>query len=353
MKYSSLILVISAITVISCGKKEDAASPRSIVNVEVKKADSVSLGHGVTFSGQVEPVLQSVVSTRIMGQISKVYVKEGELVGKGDLLVSIRSNDIKARQQQVVASIDEVKAAYENAKNDFQRFQKLYGAGSASKKELEDMTTRYKMAEARLASVSTMENELDEMVSYADVRAPYSGVVTQKFLNEGDMASPGMPLLAIENNSQFKIVFLVPESEINFIQLGDSLSVTVHAIGQSANGVVSEVSPSRIHSGGQFKVEAFLDASSLKLVKSGMNVAVAPYHLQKKSVSVLRNALVFRGQLTGLWCVSDQGLAVLRWVRTGLLTEHQAEILSGLSVGDTYISSTSGRLYDGAKVQIN
>ena len=94
-------------------------------------------------------------------------------------IAAIRSNDLKARQNQIAATIDEVQAAFENAQNDFRRFQSLFDAGSASKKELEDATTRFKMAEAKLASVSTMKDELNEMASYADLRAPYNGVVGQ------------------------------------------------------------------------------------------------------------------------------------------------------------------------------
>lgn len=353
MRYGVFILGLAALlTVSSCGKKQDAAENRPAIKVVVKQADSAFLGHGITFSGKIEPVKQSVVSTRIMGQISQFYVSEGQLVKKGDLLVSIRSNDIKARQNQVAASIDEIKAAFENAENDYRRFQSLYASGSASKKELEDMATRFKMAEARLASVSTMEDELAEMMSYADVRAPYAGVVTQKFLNGGDMASPGMPLLALEGGDRFQVSFLVPESEINAIQIGDKVTLSVHSTGQKAQGVVSEVNPSRIHSGGHYQVVAQSDDFERQKAKSGMTVLVVSDKLQKKSVTVDRKALVNRGQLTGLWCVTDQGQTLLRWVRVGLVADHQAEILSGMTVGDSYVLSASGRLYDGAHVAL-
>lgn len=354
MRYSVLIIGLAALlSVSSCGKKQDAAENRPTIKVEVKQADSAFLGHGVSFSGKIEPVKQSVVSTRIMGQILQFYVSEGQLVNRGDLLVSIRSNDIKARQNQVAASINEIKAAYENAESDYRRFKSLYDSGSASKKELEDMTTRFKMAEARLASVSTMEDELAEMMSYADVRAPYAGVVTQKFLNGGDMASPGMPLLALEGGDRFQVSFMVPESEINALHIGDKVTVTVHTTGQMAQGVVSELNPSRIHSGGHYQVVAQSDEFDRQTIKSGMTVLVVPDKLQKKSVTVDRKALVTRGQLIGLWCVTDQGQALLRWVRVGLVADHQAEILSGLTVGDSYILSASGRLFDGAYVAVD
>ncbi len=353
MKYSILLLLVLMFSFSSCGNKEEVADNRSKVKVTVKQADSCFLGFGINFSGRIEPVKQSVVSTRLMGQVSRIFVKEGQPVNQGDLLISIRSNDLKARQNQIAATIDEVQAAFENAQNDFRRFQSLFDAGSASKKELEDATTRFKMAEAKLASVSTMKDELNEMASYADLRAPYNGVVGQKFLNEGDMASPGMPLLSMENHNHFQIVFQVPESDINSIQVGDKLSVTVHATGQMVQAVISEINPSRLHSGSQFQAVAQSDGLDGKLVKSGMTVLVAPHNLQKKSVSVDRKALIERGQLTGIWVVANQKQALLRWVRVGILNDDQAEILSGLSVGDSYVLNATGRLYDGVQVELN
>ena len=114
MKYSILLLLVLMFSFSSCGNKEEVADNRSKVKVTVKQADSCFLGFGINFSGRIEPVKQSVVSTRLMGQVSRIFVKEGQPVNQGDLLISIRSNDLKARQNQIAATIDEVQAGRQN-----------------------------------------------------------------------------------------------------------------------------------------------------------------------------------------------------------------------------------------------
>mgnify|MGYP003573831630 FL=1 len=99
------------------------------------------------------------------------------------------------------ASKVEVTSAYESAAKDMKRYEALHASNSASDKEMEDMRTRYQMTKAQLDAVKQMEKEVDENMRYASIRAPYSGIVTNRFVEEGDLANPGMPLLSMESKS--------------------------------------------------------------------------------------------------------------------------------------------------------
>lgn len=351
MKYRILISIVGvALWWNACTPAPSAESKPERVAVTVEKVLLQNRGDLVSLSGTVEPVRQSVISTRIMGQISRYLVHEGELVKAGQLLVSIRSNDIKAKAEQVAAGIAEAEAAFENAKLDYARFQALKASGSATAKELDDMTARYKMAEARLEAARKMEVEVAEMMDYAQIRAPYAGVVTQVFLNDGDMASPGMPLVAVEGVGAYEVKFLLPENLISKIEVGQEVSVEIPSVSAQLTGKIKEISPSRIHSGNQYQATAWVDHWNGLAVKSGMFARVGLVRGDEMSLMIDNKHLIYRGQLIGIWGVTADKKAILKWVRIGKAVGNQTEILSGLGEGDFWITGSTGRLYDGAPV---
>jgi RND family efflux transporter MFP subunit len=276
-------------------------------------------------------------------------------VKRGDLLLKIKSKDIKAKRAQVNAKMVAAKSAYSNAEKDYMRFKALFEQGSASQKEMDDMTTRYNMSKANLKAIKEMGAEIDEMLKYADIRAPYDGVITQKYMNEGDLASPGMPLLAIEKQSDFIVKARVPESEISIVKKGDKVKVKVKALGDMlVDGLVNEVNPSATYTGNQYEARVLLKATDMQKDKlfSGMYVSVLLSKGGVPTVMIPKNVLIKRGQLTGLYIVSTSGTAMLRWVRTGKVIGDKIEILSGLSNGEEYIKSYKGKIWDGAVVDV-
>ena len=341
----------------SCGNKEhDAASEANTETVAVKVATAKleDFPMETSFSGKLEADKQSNLSTRIMGQITSIFVKPGQKVSKGDLLIQIRNQDILAKKAQVEASKAEATTAYESAAKDLKRFEALHASNSASDKELDDIRTHFQMIKARLAAVEQMEREVEENIRYSSIRAPYSGIVTGKFVNEGDMANPGMPLLSIESPSLWKVYARIPELEIGSVKLNDPVKVRFTALpGVELEGTVSEINPSSTNTGSQFEAKILLNADAAKSIDlySGMFATVLHEKGTQKMIRVPQSCLVNRGQLTGLYVIGTNDKALLRWVRTGKTYGDSVEILSGLNNDEMYVVSGESKLYDGAIVE--
>lgn len=309
----------------------------------------------LTASGKIEAVNSAALSTRSMGFVNQVNVNVGDKVNKGQLLVSINNTDLTAQRARANANITEAKAAFKNAEKDYLRFKNLFADKSASQKELDDRTVQYQMAEARMNAALQMKNEIESQFTYVNLRSPFSGKVTQIATQEGDMAKPGIPLIWVEAPGSFEVNVLIPESEIAQIQSGAEVSVNIKAINTSVKGTVTELSSSAKNTGGQYMVTVVLQKSEAKIF-SGMYAAVEfLLDKQPKSDKVLLplEAIVSRGQLKGIYTVSANNTAVLRWLRLGHTFGDKVEVLSGLTADEDYILSANGKLYNGAKISIS
>lgn len=349
-------LALSGLFMQSCGGESTAKeTAKAEVKVRVEIAKLANQPELMSFSGKLEAETHSNLSTRVMGQIEKINVETGQKVSKGQVLVQIHAKDIQAKKAQVKANKLEAEAAYNNAKKDYDRFTVLFEQKSASQKEMDDVSTQYNMAKARLEAVIEMGVEVEEMLRYTTIKAPYNGVITKKYKNEGDLASPGIPLVAIEKPNQFKVMARIPETEISKIKKNDPVLVEIKALGDvKVNGVVAEVNPSAQYTGNQFEAKIVLqpDADQKAKMFSGMFANVIIEKGGMPSILVPKNVLVNKGQLIGIYTVSQSGTAMLRWIRTGKINGDMIEVLSGLRDGEKFILSHSGKIWDGAKVEI-
>ncbi|WP_274475769.1 efflux RND transporter periplasmic adaptor subunit [Mangrovimonas aestuarii] len=349
------VLMIALAT--SCGKDKEPKTmiDTPAVEVEVGKVQSNKSNAFIAASGKVEATNHATLSTRMMGFVEQLPAKVGEKVQKGELLVVINNSDLVAKRAQVNAGISEAEAAFKNAEKDYNRFKNLFLEQSATQKELDDITARYEMAQARLESAREMKKEVEAQFAYSNIRAPFGGVVTNTFVEKGDLANPGRPLVALESSGKgFEIQASIPESEIASVKLGDSVSVTITSTGTDLKGTISEVSTSAQHTGGQFLVKVALDSSGKNLM-SGMYATVKiPVEKVSNQTAVLipTSALVNKGQLNGVYTVSEKGTAILRWLRLGRTYGKQVEVLSGLGLNETYIVNAQGKLYNGVKVNV-
>tara|TARA_R110000868_G_scaffold174940_1_gene411798 strand:- start:5136 stop:6215 length:1080 start_codon:yes stop_codon:yes gene_type:complete len=358
MKKIITLISISLFILTSCnGEKKEAVAESPAIAVKVSGVSENDNSPFVSASGKIEAENSADLSTRMMGYVTKVYVTIGQKVSAGQSLVSINNSDLQAKKAQVDASILQATAGYNNAKKDYDRFVALFKQQSASQKELDDMTARYEMAKAGLEGAKQMRNEVLAQFNYSNITAPFSGVVTNTFVKEGDMANPGMPLVSIEGASKLQVTAMVSEGDITSIKKGMPVKVLVKSSNEKLTGKVSEVSVSAKNTGGQYLVKINLDKPDSSVL-SGMFVNVQ-FPVENKStatpntmVLVPESALVRQGQLTGIYTISTENIAILRWLRIGKTFGNQVEVLSGLSANEQYIVSAEGKLYNGAKVSV-
>ena len=352
-----LALVTLSLIVLSCGSdpKKTMADGMNPVSVKTNAVQADQNNPLITASGKIQAANSANLSTRMMGFVSKIYVNVGDKVSRGQLLISINNTDLQAKRAQVNAGITEATAAFSNAEKDYTRFKNLFAENSASQKELDDMTANYEMAKARLEGVNQMKNEIDAQFTYANIRAPFNGVVTNKFIEAGDMANPGMTLIAVESPKQFEVTAMVAESDISQIKTKAKVDVLVKSMNQSISGVVTEVSTSAKNTGGQYLVKIALDKTDVNIL-SGM-FATVQFPVEKTAktkamIMVPTSAIVANGSLKGIYTVSEQQTAMLRWLRLGKTYGDNIEVLSGLNADEQYIVSAEAKLFNGAKVTI-
>ena len=359
MKNRKHIIALSlgiAIFATSCGDKETKATTNTTpaISVEVRTTSQNTDTDFLSVSGKIEAINSANISTRMMGYVDKIYVDMGDKVTNGQLLLSINNTDVSAKLAQVNAGITEAQAAFNNAQKDFERFTTLFNEKSASQKELDDITANYEMSKARLNAAKEMKNEVNAQLSYANIRAPFTGVVTNKFIKAGDMANPGMPLLEVEAPGKFQVMAMVPESEILGIQNNTKVDVLLKALNKTVKGNVTEISTSAKNTGGQYMVKVVLEETDANVL-SGMYATVQfPVKAKESSSAILipLEAVVENGQLSGVYTVSESNTALLRWLRLGRTIGDDVEVLSGLSADEQYIIKSEGKLYNGANITI-
>ncbi|MDE3252685.1 MAG: efflux RND transporter periplasmic adaptor subunit [Bacteroidota bacterium] len=336
---------------------KDAGQEAAIPVIVGQPASGESSGFSI--SGEVASSQTANISTRVMGYITRLNVKVGDHVNKGQLIASISNNDILAKRAQVDAMIAEAEAAAKNAQKDFDRFTALYQQQSASAKELDNVTLQYNAAKARVESARQMRNEVNAQLSYTSLTAPFSGTVTQKLADAGSMASPGMTLVTIEQSGNYEINASVPESEINQLKQGIPVNVQIKSINRQFIGTLTQINPSSQFTGGQYLVKISVPEKEKAGLYAGMYANIDIPNTNKKTSATVPSAvlvpvasIIHKDQLTGLYTISDHQTALLRWVRLGKTYGDQVEVISGLSSNERFIVHADGNLYNGALVRI-
>jgi|GEM_PF-585911 len=337
-----------------------AAAPMEPTAVTTRVASYRPLGAELAATATVEPVRRTMPGTKILGRVDRVQVHEGQKVAAGALLAKLESRDLEASVRQAEAAVSSAEAQLTNAKAQFERIQELEGKGSATRKNLEDATSGYQMAQAGLEQAKANLASAKVTLGYAEVRTPFAGWVVEKRIEEGDMVQPGAPLFTVEDLDPVKVVAEVPETEIAGLSPGDPATVEVTAVGFRGSGTIDRIVPSGDRRSRTFRVEVRQPNPDGQL-KSGMFARVALQMAgSRPALLVPVSALVARGQLEGVFVAEPpkeaagggpNAVARLRWVRTG--ERHQQdgeddiEILSGLSEGETYVVDPPTGLVDG------
>ncbi len=332
-----------------CGGTEEASTTVSeSIQVEIGQVRSSMAISTKQLSGSVKSETRSEIGTKILGEIETIRFEIGEQVQKGQVLIQIKDDDLQARKAQIESGLEEVNANLELVEKDYNRFKTLFEQGSATQRELDEVQTTFASTKASKEAVEHQLREMEDMLSYTRITAPYTGVIAARYVDEGDIANPGMPLIALEKEQTFEVEVTVPESSIGFLNIGDTLAVSIPTTGTKIDGVVDEISSSGDPMSRQFKANISVHAAGG--LRSGMYAEVAIRKEDRSTLFVPKTALVERGQLAGLYAVSANNNAVLRWVTLGIEQEDMVEVLSGMKDGEQFVVNASAIHFDGQKV---
>jgi RND family efflux transporter MFP subunit len=350
-----LLFIIVSLIAVSCrsGSSQPENTP---LTVHAERLVPIAAPTSYSYPGTIEGHRRITLSTKIMGQVSSFPLEEGSSVMQGQVIAKIRSGDLEAKRSQIQASKEEAAAAFRNIETNYKRMKALYERKSATQKEFDDITMAYDIAKSKVATTEQMDKEISDMLGYATITSPISGSIVAKFMQEGDMASPGMPIVAVEDARTLDVRLSVPESEVHLFKRGDRVIVNVDALGRDVklSGIVDEVNQAGDPMTRQFHVKVRLSPSNEVALKSGMYATVILEAGETRStIAVPASYLVRRGELDGVFTVDKANEALLRWVRTGKqLANGRVEILSGLSAGEFVVTSVDDRLRDGMTVVV-
>jgi membrane fusion protein, multidrug efflux system len=381
MRFPILIPALGAILLAACGAQppREARTEVKAAPVAVRTFTAQTAEWPVFYeaTGTVRARSAAVISSKVMGYVREVAVRAGDRVRAGQLLVRLDSRDLEAQYLQAEAARNEArsgiaeadsaiaaaKANLELAQVTHKRMSDLFEKRSISSQEFDEAAAKlkvagagYEMAVARKTQLASKIAQAEQgfrgaeiMRGYAELAAPVSGVVTEKSVEPGNLATPGAPLLTIEAEGDYRLEAPVEESRLSAISPGQTATVLLDAIGHSLNGRVSEIVPAVDAASRAFTVKIELPPSPL--IRSGM-FGRAQFALgRRQALSVPAGAVVQRGQLSSLY-VADSGVARARLVTLGASLDGRIEVISGLSAGDRVIFPAPEGLADGARVEV-
>lgn len=348
------VLFLGSTIITSCGSDPKPPADDQLVPVDVRTAEKHTSQSTHVFPGQVESKNQADLSTIVMGTVTGVAVDVGDEVHKGDILAHIKDDQIQAQKKQLEANRVQAEANLENTEKNYNRIKNLYAEESATSKELDDISTMYEIAKANMEALEASLREVNEMLDYTVIRAPFDGIVSRKHADEGDMAAPGHPILTIADPGELKITATVSERLINRVEEGSEIVVSVASADiKHAAARLTSISRAGDPASRQYALEAeLIDEELEKRLNTGRFAELGIDLDGVQALIIPKSALVERGQLTGIYTVSSGNRAVLRWVRTGDTYGDDVEIISGLKAGENYIAGTDQPLRQGQPLTI-
>lgn len=336
---SRLALICCMLASIGCKHdepQERGSQDRTPATVGVVTLKTEKVTSAMEIMGTTRAVEKAVIAARISGHILELPVVLGSRVTQGEILVKINASDIAAQLVQANAQLAQ-------ADRNLKREQSLLKQTATTPETVKALEDAYRIAEASV-------NEVKTMLDYATIYAPFTGIITQKNANIGDLAVPGKPLLELEDQTNLQVVANIPESMILKIHVGDDISLTIPSAGFSSACKVKEVSPAADPMSHTAPIKLALPANAS--LRSGQFARIVLPQGTTDAMYLPRSAVLAFGQMERVFQVVD-GKARLRLVRTGAVQNDRIEILAGLKPGDEIISTGNKDLVDGQPVMIS
>jgi len=320
-----------------CGGDEPGRIPPVTGAPDVSVTHPTTTGGTIAFPATVRAVDRARLATRVSGTVSRVPVDVGDRVAPGDVALVLADDDVTARIRRAEAQL-------ERARSTLARIEPLNQDGAATDQELDDARAAFRVAEAGLAEARAQR-------AYTVLRAPFSGVVTGRFIDPGDLAVPGAAALTLVGTGGLEVVADLPAALEGRVGVGDTLVLVRPETGRRIPVSVVRVAPALESAARRFRVEARVPAGAADAgLVSGAYVRLEVDDPERRTVWIPETTVIRRGQLTGVFTV-ERDTARLRWIRAGARREADLEVLAGLTSSDAVVLDPPAGLEDGAPVR--
>jgi RND family efflux transporter MFP subunit len=321
----------------ACHRERPVENPPKLppVTVKVAMVESRPRMAMEEVVGSVRASLHSTIEAKVSGKIARMLAVPGQTVKTGDLLAELDVLESKAR-------LDQALAVNEQARQELRRATGLLNDKTISQQEFDLAQSRARVAEAAVAEAETM-------LGYAKIVAPFPGLVARKLADVGELASPGKPLVELEDPSSLRLEADIPEALIDRIKLGERYSIRISSLTNTLEGLSSELTPVADPASRTFLAK--FDLPVIEGLRLGQFGRVLVPVGAGAALRVPSSALVQRGQMELVFVVVE-GQAQLRLIRTGKRIDNEVEVVSGLIATEQVVSEKPQELTDGQPVLV-
>ena len=309
-----------------------------LATVTVQAAQEIVLEHAV---GSVRALYEALVAARITARIASVSVRAGDSVAVGDVLVELDSRELKSRLEQQQQGVAAARSRLLEIEPDYQRTEALVRQGTLAKAALDRAEAMLGAARAELARARQAVDEAQTALSDSIIRAPFSGRIIDRFAEQGDMATPGTPLIRLYDPQRLRLEAFVRESLASRLRSGQVLQAKIDVLDESFSVQVDEIVPSADTGSRTFLVKAALPVRP-HLYPGMFGRLLLPSGIERRFY-IPSDAVQRVGQLEFVRVVDETGVT-RRYVRTGLKThDGRVEVLSGLRENERVVVANASQ----------
>jgi len=354
------LLLVAGLVLGACKEKEAESATTSTPAGVAVGAENIAvvtqgqLSSGPAISGSLGPEREATVRAQVPGAVMKVNVDQGSRVASGALLAQIDDRTMRDAMLSAKSGFSTAQNAAERAKRDMERSERLAQAGAIPERDLEQARLANAAAMSQLADAQARLTMAQKQLDDAQVRAPFSGVVSIRSVSEGDVVQPGTALFSVVDPGSMRFEASVPAAQLSQVRIGAPVLFTVSGYPDKRfSGRVSRISPTVDQGTGQVRIMVAVPNASSSLVaglfadgrigaevREGMTAPYSAIDLRGLKPTVLR--------LKG-------GVAERVEVALGVRDEDKEryEILSGVAVGDTLLIGAAQGITPGTAVRVS
>ncbi len=324
----------AALLLAACGEGEAPKTAPRAADIATAAVEMRDVELAYSAEAVVEAVRQSTVAAQVSGRIVELRFDVGDFVRKGEVIVRIDERAATQAVQASEAQVRQAEAELRNARAQYERSKQLVVEKFLSQAALDKSEADFKAAQARVTALLAGAEQAATERGFATIVAPYSGVVSARHVELGEMAAPGKPLMTGFDPGTLRVSATVPQTHIGAIQAGGKARVEIPSLGRWIEAKRMTIVPSadpRTHTT-QVRLELPADVRGVYpgvYARAHFVTGTAPRLLAPRA------ALLRRSEVTGVYVVNDKGGVQLRQVRLGTASdERSVEILSGLRLGE-------------------
>ena len=281
----------------------------------------------------MEAVNRSTIAAQTSAQIEEIFFDVDDYVEKGSVIVVLKNSEQQAGADQAAANLRAARARLTQAEAEYARISDLFDRELVSRQQMDNVAAERKTARASLEAEQARASQAGQQLEYTQVRAPYSGIVTARHVEVGEIAQPGTPLMSGISLEQLRISVAIPQGIVSMVR--ENRDARVQVPGSTwiqATGVT--VFPVSEHSNGSFKTRLALPTGQPGLFP-GMLVKTSFITGREKILAIPRSALVSRSEVSGVYVLEGNDNIRFRHVRHGrTLPDGLVGVLSGLHPGE-------------------